>query len=164
MKRISLFFLTLILVGCSKNEENAPPVVDNFEPINIVPTLISKRNTISPSVNLEEQKTIYSQTSNWQALINQIDSFYQTGGINFTATYFTETNIDFQSFTVIAVFDQIYGNGGHSIDITNIVEYETNIVVTVQSLQTGNTSSVVTQPYHIVKIPITTKPIVFEEL
>ena len=54
---------------------------------------------------------------------------------------------------VIAIFDRVYGNGGNSIDITNITEFETNIIVTVENLQTGNTSSVVTQPYHIVKIP-----------
>lgn len=57
----------------------------------------------------------------------------------------------------------MYGNGGHTIDITNITEFETTIVVTVENLQTGNTSGVfVTQPYHIVKIPKATKPIVFE--
>jgi hypothetical protein len=70
--------------------------------------------------------------------------------------------IDYANYTVIVVIDRIYGNGGHSIDITNITEFETNIIVTVENLQTGNTFSVVTQPYHIVKIPKATKPIVFE--
>lgn len=83
-------------------------------------------------------------------------------GNYYTENNFEETTIDFANFTVIAVFDQVHGNGGHSIDITNITEYENNIVVTVENLQTGNTSSVGTQPYHIVKIPRNPKPIVFE--
>jgi hypothetical protein len=94
-----------------------------------------------------------------------MDSQYLAIGLGnyFTENYFTETNIDFNNFMVIVVIDIGYSNVGHSIDITNIVEYETNIVVTLQNLQTGNEQSVATQPYHIVKIPKTTKPIVFEK-
>lgn len=75
---------------------------------------------------------------------------------------FTEINIDFTNFQIIAVFDNIKLQGGHSIDITKISENENNIVVTIQNLLPGGINSVITQPFHIVKIPKSTKPVVFE--
>ncbi len=160
MKNLFLLLVSCIIVSCNNDEpETTPP----FVPVTINPTLISKRNVgVSSSVGISEQKTIYNESTNWNLLLNQIDSYYLPLGEDYLAQHFIETNVDFTNFTVIAVFDQVYGGGGHSIDITNITEYESNIVVTVENLLTGNGSSVVTQPYHIVKIPKTTKPIVFE--
>ncbi|MDD2985079.1 hypothetical protein [Flavobacterium sp.] len=159
MKNLFLLLFSLMVISC--NDDDVEPVVTPpFEPIIIDYTLISKRN-IYPNV-VNQQKTVINTSIEWNNLLTQIDDFYQTGGINFTQLYFEETSIDFTNYTVIAVFDQVYGNGGHTIDITNITEFETTIVVTVENLQTGNTSSVGTQPYHIVKIPKATKPIVFE--
>ncbi|MFT7351595.1 MAG: hypothetical protein ACI9XR_001349 [Flavobacterium sp.] len=159
MKNLILLFVSCVLLGCSSDE--TPELIETpFVPFNITPTLISKRNNIQP-VGITQQNVIYNSESDWNALLNQIDSFYQPFGINFTQLHFTETNIDFAKFSVIAVFDKVYGSGGYSIDITNIVENENNITVTVANLQTGNASSVITQPYHIVKIPKTSKPFVF---
>jgi hypothetical protein len=60
------------------------------------------------------------------------------------------------------VFDEVKSDGGWSIDITNIENQENQIVVTVTNLHTGNITSVMTQPYQIVKIPVSDKEIVFE--
>lgn len=160
MKNLLLLLVSFIFLSCNNNDEPTPVP---FVPVTINPTLISKRNVgVSSSVGISEQKTIYNESTNWNLLLNQIESYYLPLGEDYLAQHFIETNVDFTNFTVIGVFDQVYGNGGHSIDITNITEYENNIVVTVENLQTGNTSSVITQPYHIVKIPKATKPIVFE--
>jgi hypothetical protein len=159
MKKIFLLLISIVIVSCTDNDDE--PIVVPFVPVTITPILISKRN-INPSVDLDQQNTVINIETDWTNLINHIESFHQPFGINYTDQYFTETTIDFNNFTVIAIFDQVYGNGGHSIDITNITEYENNIVVTVENLLTGNGSSVGTQPYHIVKIPRNAKPIVFE--
>jgi hypothetical protein len=74
---------------------------------------------------------------------------------------FDETDIDFSAYQVIALFDEIRGSSGWSIDITGIVEYSDKIVVSVTNLKTGNATCVVTQPYHIVRIPASSKEIVF---
>lgn len=160
MKNLFLFLFSFILLGCNNDDEPTPTP---FVPVEITPTLISKYNIgVSSSIGISEQKTIYNESTNWNLLLNQIESYYLPLGEDYLAQHFLETIIDYTNYTVIAVFDQVYGNGGHSIDITNITEYENNIVVTVDNLQTGNSSSVITQPYHIVKIPKATKPIVFE--
>ncbi|MDR1171423.1 MAG: hypothetical protein LBL24_03100, partial [Bacteroidales bacterium] len=76
---------------------------------------------------------------------------------------FDETDIDFSAYQVIAIFDEMHGNGGWSIDITGIVEYSDRIVISVTHLKTGDPSRVFTQPYHIVRIPASSKEIVFQE-
>jgi hypothetical protein len=159
MKKLFLLLFSLMVISC--NDDDVEPVVTPpFEPIIINYTLISKRN-IYPNV-VNQQKTVINTSIEWNNLLTQIHNFYLPAGIDFTTQYFTETIIDFNNYTVIVVFDQSYSSGGHSIDITNITEFETNIIVTVENLQTGNGSSVGTQPYHIVKIPKANKPIVFE--
>lgn len=161
MKKIILIALTVFIVSCSNSTEEQ--IVTPFEPVAIVPILISKK-ILNTGEGVQQQTTIITNENDWTSFKNQIDNYYAQFGINFTQQFFTETTIDFNNFIGIAVIDQGYANGGHSIDITNITEFETNIVVTVEKLQTGNQYSVATQPYHIVKIPITTKPIVFNML
>jgi hypothetical protein len=83
-----------------------------------------------------QQNIIINNNSDWVNLKNQIDSQFIAIGLGnyHTKNNFEETTIDFTNFTVIAIFDQVYRNGGHSIDITNITEYETNVIVTVENL------------------------------
>ncbi|MDD2985082.1 protease complex subunit PrcB family protein [Flavobacterium sp.] len=163
MKKLFLFFLSFIVISC--NDDDVEPIVTPpFVPVVINPVLIAKDNQNIPIEGISMENFIINENSSWINIKNLMDAPYIAFGLGnyYTETNFTETTIDFTNYTVIAVFDQVYGNGGHSIDITNITEFENNITVTVENLQTGNTSSVVTQTYHIVKIPKATKPIVFE--
>jgi hypothetical protein len=160
MKKIILILVSFLTISCNNNDEPTPAL---FIPITINSTLVGKYR-LSGSEGVMQQNFIINNNSDWVNLKNQIDSQFIAIGLGnyHTENNFEETTIDFTNFTVIAIFDQVYGNGGHSIDITNITEYETNLIVTVENLQTGNTSSSYSQPYHIVKIPKTTKPIVFQ--
>jgi hypothetical protein len=159
MKKIILILVSFLTISCNNNDEPTPAL---FIPITINSTLVGKYRLSGEGVI--QQNIIINNNSDWVNLKNQIDSQFIAIGLGnyHTENNFEETTIDFTNFTVIAIFDQVYGNGGHSIDITNITEYETNLIVTVENLQTGNTSSSYSQPYHIVKIPKTTKPIVFQ--
>ena len=162
MKKLFLLLFSLMVISCN-DDDVEPVIIPPFVPVVIEPILISKRS-INSTLDIVQQNTVFNSEINWNLLLNQFDAPFISIGLGnyFTESYFEETVIDFTNYTVIVVIDRIYGNGGHSIDITNITEFETTIVVTVENLQTGNTSSVVTQPYHIVKIPKATKPIVFE--
>ena len=81
---------------------------------------------------------------------------------NNVSNSFTETNIDFSEYTVIAVFNQIKVNGGHSLEL-NIMSNSENIIVSVTNLgASGNATALITQPYHIVKIKNSDLPILFE--
>ena len=70
------------------------------------------------------------------------------------SSHFSEEDIDFSNYTLIAVFDKAHNGGGWSIDITKVAEFPDKIVVSGSNLKTGNSmSSTISTPYQIVKIP-----------
>lgn len=145
-----LFFCSVFFIfnSCSDNENN----IEYKTPIATQP--IGKGNLSGNYVS--QQNTVITNTTQWNAFLNTLDS------VNNISGGFTETNIDFTQFMVIAVFDEVFPNGGHSIDIITVDENPQSIVVDLEKLLTGNATSVVTQPYHIVKIPKSTKPVLFQ--
>ncbi len=148
MKTSFLLITIFIVFGCSKNE-----IDSNIYPQPIISTQIIKGH-LNYNNLYGNQNIVVSNTADWQTIMT---NFSTIGIINGTA--FSETNIDFQNYIVIFV-TQIK-NSSTTIDITNIQENANNIVVTVENLQIGITADVA-HPFHIVKIPITTKPIVFQ--
>ncbi|WP_456442645.1 protease complex subunit PrcB family protein [Psychroserpens sp.] len=146
-----LFFAVLFVLftGCSSDDEN-------FEPIEVSTLLIGKGNLYgNGSENIIQQNLILSNPNSWNQLIVQIDN------INITDN-FTEIDIDFSEYLVIAIFDEIKSNGGHSIDITGVTEFEDKISVQIKNILQGDATLVITQPYHIIKIARNNnKPIVF---
>jgi hypothetical protein len=95
--------------------------------------------------------------SEWEAFKQKINRVN-----NVVDNYFSETEIDFNDYQVIAVFDEVKGSGGWSIDITGITEWQDKIVVSVTNLKKGDASRAITQPFQIVKIPASEKEIEFE--
>jgi len=149
MKKILLLIAMspLFILSCHDSEENATASI----PINM--QLIGK-GTIS-SHSMPQQNIAITNTTQWNNFLATLDSTYNVSGS------FTETNIDFNQYMLIIAFDQVYNNGGHSIDIMTIDESSQSINVDIEKLLQGNTTSVITQPYHIVKIPKILKPVVF---
>lgn len=151
MKKLLLLLLCSILlisISCNENEEN----VESKNPINF--QLIGKGNFMATYAT--PQNTVITNSTQWSNFLNQIDSQN-----NQPTADFTETNIDFNQFMVILVVDEVYPNGGHSVDIMTVDENSQNIEVDVEKLLQGNITTVVTQPYHIVKIPKIAKPVIF---
>jgi hypothetical protein len=67
--------------------------------------------------------------------------------------------IDLSNFDIILAIQT--RNSTTTVDVTTIVENADCITVTVENLQLG-ISQDVAHPFHIVKIPKSTKPIVFQ--
>lgn len=140
--------MLFMVTSCHGEDEN----VENKNQINF--QLIGKGNLIGNYVN--PQNTIITNSIQWNNFLNQIDSTtYQTSA-SFITTY-----INFNEFIVIVVVDEIYPSGGHSIDITKMEDYPKYIDINVEKSLKGNVTSIITQPYHIVKIPKTTKSLLF---
>lgn len=74
-----------------------------------------------------------------------------------------EININFNSEQLLVALYHGATSSGTTVDMTAITEYEDAIKVTVENLHIGTTTDVA-QPFEIVKIPKTNKPIVFQEL
>jgi len=120
-------------------------------------TLIAKENLHGNGAEgISEQNLIISDQTTWNDLITQMNS------VNNVSDNFTETDIDFSEYKIIAVFDEIKGNGSHSLEL-DIISNSENIIVNVTDLALeGNATTVITQPFHIVKISNSDLPIIFE--
>ena len=147
MKTLILTFISFfMLLSCSNSD-------DSFTPQNITPTLIGKNSISNPSTPL--QNSLITSQVQWDNLLSIMNS------TNNVSNNFLETNIDFNNFDIIAVFRNPISNSSSTVDITSIVETGNQRAVTVQNLIDG-VSADVAQPFHIVKIPKSTKPIVFQ--
>lgn len=142
-----------LMTSCNKSED---PLTNNTS--NIVGySLIGQGNLHgNGGENIAQQNLVISDSNSWHELIAKMDT------VNNVSDDFPEKNINFSNYRIIAVFDTIYANGGHSIDITKITEDETHTYVKVENILTGDATSVMTQPFYIAKISKNNKLIVFE--
>ncbi|MCD1118329.1 protease complex subunit PrcB family protein [Chryseobacterium turcicum] len=153
MKKHLLLLLCSILLILTSCRDNNDENIESKNQINF--QLIGKGNLMGSSY-APPQNTAITNSTQWNNFLNQIDS-----SNNHPSSTFTETNIDFNQFMVILVVDSVYPNGGHSVDIMTIDENSQNIEVDVEKLLQGDVTTVITQPYHIVKIPKILKPVIF---
>ena len=73
-----------------------------------------------------------------------------------------QVSIDFEKYTVVAYFDQIRPNGGYSIDIVEAIESKDMVNIMYKSTApTGMATTVITQPFTIVKVQKTEKTVKF---
>ena len=74
-------------------------------------------------------------------------------------------NVDFNKNQVIAVFMGQKGSGGYSVEITGVYEYEDKVIVNVlrkTPSADAMVSQAMTQPFHIILIPMINKQIIFK--
>lgn len=150
-KYLMIFVFSLFLMSCNSDDEATTTMIP------IETTLIGKGNLHGgSSQGVNQQNITITNETDWNALITLLDA------VNPVSDSFTETDINFNDFTLIVAIDQVRPNGGHELDIA-INSNSENIIVTVTDISPqGNATTVITQPYHIVKIPKTTLPIVFQ--
>jgi hypothetical protein len=152
-KKLLLTFITFfLLTSCSNNEEVES---SSFTPQNIPFTLIGKSYMIEPT-NISPQNTIITNQTQWNTLISQMDSNSNV------SNSFTTTIIDFSLYNLVVIIDIDRPNLSYSININSITENQNNIAVDVSTSGSMNGYNAGTQPFHIVKIPIQSKPFVFQ--
>ena len=151
MKKNALIIL-LAIFALSCNSEDY-----NLEMVDIESVLITKDNLFgNGGEGIIEQNLEITSQSMWNNLISQMNS------VNNVSDNFSEIDIDFSQYKVIAIFDKIKNNGGHSLEL-NLTGNSENIIVNINYISPkGNVLTVITQPYHIVKISNSNLPIIFE--
>jgi len=153
MKKILLFaVLAFAAIGCQDDEAQA------IDPVTIEFSQVGKSELYgNGEEDIEGGNLVINSDTEWQAMLTQMAT------VNPLPDGFS-ADVDFSQFTVIAAFDPIRPNGGHSIDIVSVIEADREITINVNNLgpEGGNATLVMTQPYHIIKIPKTTLPVVFE--
>jgi hypothetical protein len=148
--RILLFLLGIgLLNSCNNNDNNS-----DFQSTEINFMEIGKGALFgNGQEGISQSNLTISNTTEWQNLISQMNS------VNNVSDNFMETNINFNEFTVFAIFLEVKNNGWE-IGTENVTENQNNI--SVSTLETEFASSVITQPFSIIKIPKTDKTIIVE--
>ena len=103
-----------------------------------------------------EQNLIITNQSDWDDVMLLMNS------VNEVTQGFTETKIDFDTCTIIAVFDKVRSSGGYGLELNIETKSDEIIVNTIKTSPEGYASAVMTQPYCIVKVAKSDLPIVFK--
>lgn len=137
------------MLSCNNDDNKS-----SFQSTEITFTEIGKGALYGNGVeNISQSNLVINNQTDWENLISQMNS------VNNVSDTFSETSIDFNNYIILAVILEVKGNGWE-VKISNVVENEANITVTIEETELIN--SVINQPYHLIKIPKTIKEIVFE--
>lgn len=147
-KYISIGLLLLLVISCNKSND-----------IDLNLTLIHQGTLYGAGdENISEENLVIEKVEDWEDLLVKINA------VNSGSEYFSETEIDFDEFIVIACFDKVRPSAGYSITISNteVKNKEVEFTISKESAD-GMVASVITQPYYIAKFPRTKKKISFKE-
>lgn len=147
-----LVILSTILLGLASCD-----TTDEQDLSAIQPEIISKGNLYgNGGEGITQQNLSITDQETWMAIMNQMDA------VNNVSDDFTQTEINFSDYQLVAIFDDIKSNGGSSLEI-NLLENDDNIEIGVVHINAeGNVPTVITQPYLIARIPSSDKTIIFK--
>lgn len=150
MHKLMGIVILLFALNCKSVENQAKMKQENI-------ILIGKGNLHgSGSEGIEKQNLVITSSEEWLDLLNKINS------VNKVSDSFSETDIDFSKYTVVAVFDDIRESGGYSLSLAIQETTDKVLVEVLRKTPDGIATSVITQPYYIVKLPKRNLPIIFK--
>lgn len=150
MNKIFVTLILLFALNCKSTENQAKMANEDI-------VLIAKGNLYgSGEESIEKQNLVITEQQEWEALLSKINA------VNNASDGFTETKIDFSKYSVIAVFDEVKTSGGHSLELDIKPESNKIIVEVIRKSPDGMATTVMTQPYYIVKVPKSDLPIEFK--
>lgn len=141
--------LVVFFASCSDQEKGA-----SVQPVDLDFIVIGKGTLQGAGQEgVEEANLVITNDADWQMLISQMNM------VNNVTEGFTQTAIDFDESMVIAVFLEVKPSGWE-VAISMIVQSDDTL--TVSTTEEIFAVAALTQPFHIVMIPTTSKEIVFE--
>lgn len=149
---VFLFCSAFLTLSCKNDDDNS-----HFQPTEITFTEIAKGELSgNGQEGITQSNLVVNNQTSWQNLMAQMDSYSNVSDM------FSETSIDFDNYTVIAIFDTIRPHSGYSIQVDSVFEELDQITINYSEQSLSSGFAVIIQPFHIVKIPISNKPIVFQ--
>ncbi|MDG1333446.1 MAG: protease complex subunit PrcB family protein [Crocinitomicaceae bacterium] len=155
--KFSLFSLAVISILCSSSCDTTEEVVNGTieSPKQLDIKQINQgvlTGAREEPVGFEKGYVIQSEEE-WEELRGNMNAINNAQG---------KISINFEKLTVLAYFDKVRPNGGYSIEIVEAIESDDEIKAMIKSIApTGMATDIMTQPFHIVKIPKTDKPVKF---
>ncbi|QMU63933.1 MAG: protease complex subunit PrcB family protein [Flavobacteriaceae bacterium] len=99
--------------------------------------------------NINKYTIVISDQKKWDSLLNKMNS------VNTVSSDFQEMPVSFSKETVIGVFDTIRNTGGIRAEINKVVQKNdtTTVIYRIKKPAPGEfVTTVITQPYHLIKI------------
>lgn len=149
MKKLVVVFFAILSLSCSDDSLPIPAAS-----LTITPVLIDKGLIFNANYNGTQHGEVIVNQSDWDNFRNN----YWVDGI----TVAEANNINFNTQMILLVFDSPRTTGGYDAVINSISENNLNIMVQVAYSGNGDATQLPTRPYHFVKIPKSTKPVVFQ--
>ena len=147
MKRVILIALLIAAAmgcGCSKN--------DTFTEKEPTPVIIGKGQLYGNGrEGIAQQELIVTSQKELDELIKKMSTN------NDVSKYFSETKVNFEQYSVVAIFWKVLGSGPSDIEITKVIETEHQIKISGKILH--RIGAVMNQPFCVLKLPKTTKKI-----
>ncbi|KAF2507459.1 protease complex subunit PrcB family protein [Flavobacterium foetidum] len=143
---ITILSILLLLTSCSNDEQEETAVTFSV----IAQDDQFNGDYKSPKINL-----LINTEAEWNTLKEKMS--------HNTVSILKETEIDFTKYQIIAVFDEIRMSSGYSIEVTKVYENENSRFVKIENFNPGGLSSVITQPFQIIKISRSAKTVIFEQ-
>lgn len=146
-KYVLIILMICMAISCTTNDEG---IVGDV----VSSTLIADETLHgNGEEGIGKENFVITNTEDWNSLMDKMNS------VNDETPNFTETDIDFSKYIVIAAFDQVRSHGGADVKFA-VSQTSKSIIVQVFYLGKG-AATVITQPYFIHKIEKTDLPIVF---
>lgn len=159
VKRMKMgLFLGILLVGlgaCSTQEE----LIGNDDDF---PTLVSFETVGKGALfgggqeGISEMSEVIRTAEEWLKLKEKMNS------VNMITKEFQDKTLDFEREMILVCFDKLRGSGGYEIEFADVQESKTEIIAIIRKKGPSEmAASVMTQPFHIIKIPGSAKKVVF---
>jgi len=146
LKLISILFL-ITITGCSEGSTSQLGTIIDYTKIAQSALYGNGKEGISQSNMVIQNET------DWENLMNRMNSY------NNVTDNFNKTNIDFETYTLIAIFLEIKMNG-YEVNIEKVTE--TKDAIHISTKENAFMSTAIYQPFCIIEIPKTNKTVIFK--
>ncbi|MFB9077895.1 protease complex subunit PrcB family protein [Flavobacterium procerum] len=143
---ITILSILLLLTSCSNDEQEETAVTFS---------VIAQDDQFNGDYNNPKINLVINNEAEWNTLKEKMSSY--------SVSTLKETEIDFTKYQIIAVFDEIRMSSGYSIEVTKVAENEHNRFVQIENFNPGGLSSIITQPFQIIKVSRSAKTVVFQQ-
>ncbi|MCU4176843.1 hypothetical protein [Carboxylicivirga sp. N1Y90] len=145
--QLILIIILIITLGC--NDANDIPIVKDISFEEIAKSALYGNG----EEGISQSNMVIQNENDWKSLMTKMDSY------NNATENFNKKNVDFDSYTIIAVFLEIKMYG-HEVGINKVTEKENHLYIS--TIEKQSMATVICQPYSIIEIPKTELPIIFE--
>ncbi|MDX2359456.1 MAG: protease complex subunit PrcB family protein [Crocinitomicaceae bacterium] len=159
-KHIGIIALALssLLISCGSTKDITTAEVEHPAELSSVEFTTIVRNELSGAgeEGLVQSMIVVRTQEEWEALKEKMNKVN-----NETDAFETPEFVDFSSEMLIACFDRVRSTGGYDLHVNHITESTDTMNVFIElAIPAGAATSVLTQPYSIIKLTKTDKTIV----